>query len=246
VALLVAVGFIPEIKYDFTQWGDEEQVVHGFQMAFRDCLIRESFVYTVVATGLQEAYSNLKPPIDALSYLRPLIGLLYLVVAASAFTAIVERRKPMVFGAVLVAALLATGANIAALKAYLDWNPDNAGCEEQLEKGQIGVDRIRDSALPKMAADLNSSAKPNDVLERRCQADGRTMLCTYRLKRVVDPETFNRMIKEQQKYYLEGYCSGQEMLAFREAKATLSHTLYSSEGERLTSFSVGPGDCQQW
>jgi hypothetical protein len=246
VALLVAVGFIPDIKYDFTQWGEKEQVLRGFVVALRECGKAESLVYTVVATGLQEAYSSLRPPIDAISYIRPLVGLLYLVVTASVFAAVVKHRKRLVFGMVLLGALIATVVNIAALKAYLDWNAENSSCEEQVAKGQFGFGRILDAALPKMAVDLNSSAKPNDVfMERRCQAEGRSLLCTYRFKRVIPPEIFNGFMKRQQKYYLDGYCSGEGQW-LRDIKATTSHTYYSSEGERLTSFSIGPADCPQW
>ena len=35
VALLVAAGYVPEIKYDFTQWGEEEQVIPGFKQALQ-------------------------------------------------------------------------------------------------------------------------------------------------------------------------------------------------------------------
>jgi hypothetical protein len=245
VASLVAIGFIPEIKYDFSQWGEDEENVHGLVMAVRDCLKGESLVYTVVATGLQEAYSNLRPPIDAISYIRPLIAVFYLVMAASAFTAIVEQRKRVVFCTVLLAALVSTGVNIVALKAYLQWNPDNSVCQEQLAKWQIGVDRLSESALKQMAVDLNSSAKANNLWESAYRADGRTLRCTYRLKSEIDPDSLTALIKQQQKYFLDVYCSHRGRW-LRAVKATESHTYYSVKGERLTSFSIGPPDCQQW
>jgi hypothetical protein len=245
VALLLAANFIPDIRYDFTQWGEEEQVVQGLVMALRECLKSESFVFTLVATGLQEAYSNLRPPIDAIAYVRPIIGLTYLVIAAGVFATILEGRKPFVFGGVIVAALIATGFNVAVLKGYLIWNPGNAGCEQKVATGQIGVERLRDSLMQKMAADLNSSMQPNGPLGRTCQADGRTLLCAYRFKTAIRPEIFNGLIKEQQKYLLEGYCSGDGRL-FKALKVITSHTYYSFEGERLTSFSIGPTDCQSW
>jgi hypothetical protein len=66
VKSLVAVGFIPEIKFDFSQWGDAQQMIAVNKRALHDCL-REG---SLVSTGLQAAYNDLKPPIDSISYLR--------------------------------------------------------------------------------------------------------------------------------------------------------------------------------
>jgi hypothetical protein len=104
VGLLVAVGFIPDIRYDPAQLEE-----HAFLQAGYDCL-RENggLFYSIVATGLQDAYTHLKPPIDSLSYLRPVIALLYLVIAAGMFMAVVNHRRPLVFVLVLLAALIST------------------------------------------------------------------------------------------------------------------------------------------
>ena len=211
-----------------------------------DCLKGESLVFTVVATGLQEAYENLRPPIDAISYLRPVIVLLYLVVAASAFAAAVARRKSAVFGMVLLAALIATGANIASLKAYLEWNPDNSFCQDRLLKGQIGFDRVAESALKKFAADLNDDKEDYDSWDVTYRAEGRVLIHTYRSKKpLVGIEAFHRTMAQLQKDALERYCSNEQRF-LRDAKATQTYTYYSVEGERLTSFSIGPADCPQW
>jgi hypothetical protein len=42
VALFVAIGTIPDIKYDFTQWGGAEQGIAVFKRALDDCLKKES------------------------------------------------------------------------------------------------------------------------------------------------------------------------------------------------------------
>ena len=75
--------------------------------------------------GFRSAYNDLKPPIDTLSFLRPIIVVLYLFLAACFFRAAVDRRKSVVFGLVLLAALIATGVNVLWLKAYFEWRYQN-------------------------------------------------------------------------------------------------------------------------
>jgi hypothetical protein len=127
VRSLVDVGYIPDISFDFSQWGEEQQSIAVLKRVLYDCLKNESLLFTVVASGLEETYTNLRSPIDDISYLRPVISVLYLFVAAPMFMAAVARRKPIVFGMVLLAALVATGANYLALKAYLDWKTEAPG-----------------------------------------------------------------------------------------------------------------------
>ena len=130
VALLVAVGYLPEIKYDYAQWDEtDQQGIAVLKRAMYDCYKQESIAFRIVAAGLQEPYDNLKPPIDTLSFLRPVITVLYLIIAAFVFRAATARRKSAVLATVLLSALLATGANIAALKAY------------RMELSQLGLQR---------------------------------------------------------------------------------------------------------
>ena len=123
VALLVAVGFIPEIIFDLSQWKALRAVVE-----FNECLKQESAIYTLAVTGLGDAYGVLKPPINSISYLRPGITLLHLFIAARVFMAAADTRKWAVFGVVLLAAALATGANYLALRSYFDWHLENTNC----------------------------------------------------------------------------------------------------------------------
>lgn len=46
----------------------------------------------------------------------------------------------------LLAALLATGANYLSLKAYFEWNFENSDCREK-QLGEIAMDRLGESAL---------------------------------------------------------------------------------------------------
>jgi hypothetical protein len=197
VALLVAVGVIPEIKYDFTQWETaQEQEVELFKRVVRDCR---------VATGLQAAYEDLKSPIDELSYLRPAITVLYLAIAARVFIAAVDRRKSAVFGMVLMA-LMGTGVNIASLKAYLDWNSANSSCGERAY--ELGLERVAESMLKGMARDVEALQKDKKhVWNLSTQADGRVFTMKYRFKEpVADLAEFNRWVARYQTDRLKGYC----------------------------------------
>ena len=114
VAALGAVGYLPEIRYDRAQWGgSEEQMIQLLRLDLYDCLKEGSPLYKVVMAGLQEPYSHLKPPVDSLSFIRPVIAVLYLFIAARFFMAAVGRQKALtVFGMVCLAAVVATAANV--------------------------------------------------------------------------------------------------------------------------------------
>jgi len=77
VRSLVDVGYIPDISFDFSQWGEEQQSIAVLKRVLYDCLKNESLLFTVVASGLEETYTNLRLPIDDISYLRPVISVLF-------------------------------------------------------------------------------------------------------------------------------------------------------------------------
>ena len=113
VAALIAVGFIPDIKFDFSQWALGEGLSrNAFDRIVFDCLKERSLLYTIVVAGLGDGYTNLKFPFGYISYIRPTITLLYLIIAATVFMAAVDRLKPAVFVMVLLAALITAGAII--------------------------------------------------------------------------------------------------------------------------------------
>jgi hypothetical protein len=244
VALLVAVGYIHEIKYDPTQFGGMEQQIAVYKRAAHDCLKGESLIYTILATGLQFEYRDLKSPIDEISWLRPTIAILYLGVAARVFMAAVDRRKPAVFSIVLLAALVATGANYLLLKGYLNWNLENSRCEEKV--AALSADRMAESALKGFALDMQSwleTSNANRPWNVSARAEGRALIYTYRLKEpIVDFGLFESGINSNHKAALE-QCSGKFGLLLRTYNATATHTFYSSEGEWLTSFTISPADC---
>jgi hypothetical protein len=107
VRSLVDVGYIPDINHDFSQWGLGEGLSRdAFDHLVSDCLKESSLLCTIVAAGLGDGYTNVKYPFGHISNIRPIITLLYLIIAAMFFMAAVDRRKPVVFGMVLLAALM--------------------------------------------------------------------------------------------------------------------------------------------
>jgi hypothetical protein len=231
VALLVAIGFIPDIKFDFTQWGGQEQLAAIKQRALDDCLKQESFVFTILAAGLQEAYTQLRPPIDALSYLRPLVVTFYLVIASFVFRAAVDHRKGLVFGLVFVAALIATGATALALSFYLNRKIENSDCQKNLLESSLSL--MRESTLKRYARDLEETplVKGNPLFDISINAEGSTLNWIYRLKTPVDLTEFYRLANQQQKFLYERRCE-------KTIQLLETHTFYNYEGERLTSFAI--------
>ena len=62
VAALIAVGFIPDIKFDFSQWGPEGLSRNAYDRLVIDCLKERSLLYTIVVAGVGDGYTNLKFP----------------------------------------------------------------------------------------------------------------------------------------------------------------------------------------
>ena len=91
-----------------------------------DCLKERSLLYIILASGLGDGYTNLKAPFGTISYIRPTITLLYLVIAGLIFMAAVDRRKSAVFGMVLLAALIAAGAITQSLAYYFGWSYEHS------------------------------------------------------------------------------------------------------------------------
>jgi hypothetical protein len=245
VALLVAVGFIPDIKSDFSQWREALSLNAYYRVAF-DCQKERSLLFTIFAAGIGDGFINLKAPFGNISFIRPTITLLYLIIAAIIFMAAVDRRKPIVFGVVLLAAMIAAGATIRSLGYYMNWNAANSGCFENQLLVERGKDLIAASLVKEHAqalqAELDKTVAGWNVLVR---AEGRSLFYTYRFKKpVAVDERFYSANSTMQKILLGDYCS-QKYWKERDLRVTETHTLYSSEGQRLMSFSISPGDCPE-
>jgi hypothetical protein len=103
---------------------------------------------------------------------------------------------------------------------------------------------MAESLVKEKAQELQAELiKLNGVWSVSVRAEGRTLIHTYRFKKpMATDEDFYRANSVMQKQLLGVYCSGKYWKE-RDLKVTETHTLYSSEGERLTSFSIGPADC---
>jgi hypothetical protein len=171
-----------------------------------DCVKKESLAFTVFASGFQEAYTNLRPPIDAISYLRPVIAALYLFIAARFFAAAVDRRKPMVFGMVLLAALVTTGGDFLSLVAYGKWKIEHSSCSEQIASGKPALNRAAESVLKIFARGLEG-ADQSELWDASIRAEGRTLIFIHRFKiPMVNMDAFNRGAAIEQRAKLDMYC----------------------------------------
>jgi hypothetical protein len=87
----------------------------------------------------------------------------------------VDRRKSVVFGMVLLAALVATGASFLSLKAYIKWNYANSGCDEKLFA--LGLNRTAESQLKELARSvqdgLQADPEKKDFWDISIGAEGR-------------------------------------------------------------------------
>jgi len=180
----------------------------------------------------------------------PVIAVLYLFIAARFFMVAVDRRKPIVFGMVFLAALVATSANYLSFRAYLDWKSENSSCAKQTASGQPALDLVAESALKEIARDIEQHVKASNTeswsYDVSVRAEGRNLIYTYHSKKpIVDLEAFYRATSLHQKQVLEDYCSGDKDFVRDIARAIISQTYYGSNGERLTGFSIGPADCSR-
>jgi hypothetical protein len=208
-----------------------------------NCLKRESPLFAVFAAGLQESYSELKSPLDSLSYVRPLITVAYLFIAARFFMAAVAHRKALVFGMVCLTALVATGANALSAWAYLSRKTENSSCGEQLAEG-LGPRRA-EAILREFARLSENDAKNNEMWDISVQTEGSALVFNNRFRKPMDANYFNSRVNGLQKIWRDAYCSDGKWL-LRSLKTTETYTYYSLEGERLASFSITPADCKQW
>jgi hypothetical protein len=167
-----------------------------------------------------------------------------LILAARFFMAAVEDRKWVVFS--MVAALVAVGANYRSLKSYFKWNLENSGCQEKLPA--LHPDRVAESAVKKFAQETQAwlettnAQRPWNVSAR---AEGRAIIYTFRLKEpITDQKLFISGMKANELETFESHCfKNPAATFFRIMKVTQAHTVYSSEGKWLWSFTVSPADC---
>jgi len=148
----------------------------------------------------------------------------------------------MVFGMVLLAALVTTGGDFLSLVAYGKWKIEHSSCSEQIASGKPALNRAAESVLKIFARGLEG-ADQSELWDASIRAEGRTLIFIHRFKMpMVNMDSFNRGAAIEQRAKLDMYCSNNFL---KIIKPLLTETIYSSEGERLTSFSIGPADCPQ-
>jgi len=165
--------------------------------------------------------------------------MLYLIIAAGMFMAAVNHRKPLVFGLVLLAALLSTAGTFLSLKRYLAWNEANSDCATKAVV--IANDRTAESQLKKFA---QGTTQDNDWWRVSTHTDGRSLIYETHFKKPVDPTTFSGALAIIQKTALKVECDEQSG-NLKRLKAIQTHTFYGVDGQRLASFAVTPADCPQ-
>jgi hypothetical protein len=118
---------------------------------------------------------------------------------------------------------------------------ENNDCQEK--QVEIAAGRTAESLLKNLAADLDSDNKQTASWSVSHRAEGRVLFRDYQARiPIADFGWIYRVVPKIEKDARERYCSDNSWL-FRAAKTMQTHTFYSVEGERLTSFSIGPADC---
>jgi hypothetical protein len=171
---------------------------------------------------------------------QPEAGLRFLVIAARAFMVAVNHRRLLVFGLVVLAALVATGANVFLLKTYINWEYENSDCETKLTK--IAVDRTAESQLKKVAGERTLD---DDLWHVSAHAEGHSLIFEHHFKKPVDPTGFSRLLAVLQQTSINVECNDQSG-SLKRLSATQTFIFYSVDGQRLTSFSTTPADCPGW
>jgi hypothetical protein len=105
-----------------------------------------------------------------------------------------QRRKWAVFATVLLAALIATLVNIAALKAYFKWNFRTSTCPDKV-MANFGMDRAVEWQLRQMATELNARRQDFDSWAVSHRTEGRELFFEFRAKRpTADMDAFRRSV----------------------------------------------------
>ena len=109
------------------------------------------------------------------------------------------------------------------------------------------LDLMAEDVVKTHAQNLQAALNKTDGVWRvSVRADRRALNYSYRFKKPTPThEDFFRASSLMQKQLLADYCS-QKWWKGKELKVMETNTIYSSKGERLISFTIGPADCGQW
>ena len=246
VAALHAVGFISDITVTPAAILDEVAEDDYWQLMGINCLKERSLAIRIVASGMGDGYDYLKHPFDELSYIRPVVTVLYLVVAARLFMEATESRKLLSFGAVLLAAVLGAASIQFGVGAYMRHLGEKTGCTDDAVVA-AGLYRAGHHALKEFAGDLNADfqkrASADDVYKLRISARERILIYEYHWKEpILDRAAFFRDVAEDYRIYSEDRCSDDYLL---DMGAREEHRYYSVDGEQITAFAIDRSNCRR-
>ena len=246
VAALEASGFISEITVTPATMLHEVAADDYWQLMEINCLKEQSLAITIIASGMGDGYDNLKNPFDELSHIRPVVTVLYLLIAARLFMTATDSRKFLTFGAVLLAAVLGAASIEFGLREYMQHLAEQTGCSDDVVVA-AGLYQAGPHELKKFADDLNAefqgNASADDIYDTSVTAKGRNLIFKYHYKTpIFDMAVFHRGIMEQQIERSRVRCSDDYLL---DIGAMETHQFYSADGEWLTSFVVDRSDCPQ-
>ena len=246
VAALEASGFISEITVSPATMLQEVAADDYWQLMEINCLKEQSLAITIIASGMGDGYDNLKNPFDELSHIRPVVTVLYLLIAARLFMTATDSRKFLTFGAVLLAAVLGAASIEFGLREYMQHLAEKTGCSDDVVVA-AGLYQAGPHALKEFADDLNADfqkdASEDDVYDILVSANGRNLIYKYLWKEpILDMTAFHRGVAEDKKTFSKDRCSSDYLL---NIGAREEHHYYSSDGEWLASFVIDRSDCPQ-
>jgi len=102
----------------------------------------------------------------------------------------------------------------------------------------LTFDHIAESVLTRYAQSMQDD---NEVWKTTINAQGRTLIWQHHFKDATKMAAFN--IEDYQRVSVAWHCSKRDDFVLGTLKAVETHTFYSPEGKRLTSFSISPADC---
>jgi hypothetical protein len=113
------------------------------------------------------------------------------------------------------------------------------------------MDTVAESALKDFALKLQADPEVvnNPGWNISIRAEGHTLRWSYQHKQPLNEAELaevDAFVGQYQKKVLAGHCSESNDYVLDLLNGIETHTFYSPEGKRLTSFSITPADCRQW
>jgi len=216
-ATLVAlreVGYIPDFKHDLARMPNFHVI--GMQ-AYYDCLRKESTLFNALYNGVGGAYEGLRPPIDNLSYVQPLLH----VAASFLFAGLVyfgTKRKKVAAGlAALLSCMAIFGSFLFGLTAYDSYLFATTPCgQRSVQEAQLRTaeDTVREMAEHHATRNIG---RPNGLLMLTgVEAQERTLILRIRVEEhATNRENFPMWVSALRRRIVQGYCISDHGALFR-------------------------------